>query len=101
MSLLPHEELSVPLTVSEGEFLARLNEGLVPTKLRLIFRNGFVGSASATSVQVRWVRRWMSNDLAPAFEGRVTPDHKFVRGIFRQRLWVLALLFLSVALGFA
>jgi hypothetical protein len=101
MSLLPHEEVSLPLTVSETEFLARLNESLVPTKLRLLFRNGFVGSASATSVKVRWARRWVSNDLAPAFEGRVTPDHKFLRGTFRQRGWVLVLVFVSVALGFA
>jgi hypothetical protein len=101
MSLLPREDVSVPLLVPEAEFYSRLNEGLVPTKLRLLFRNGFVGSASASSVKVRWARRFVSNDLAPQFEGRVTPDHKFVRGSFRQRGLVLALLFVSVALGFA
>jgi len=101
MSLLPHEDVSVPLLVSEAEFYSRLNEGLVPTKLRLLFRNGFVGSASEASVKIRWARRWVSNDLAPQFEGRVTPDHKFVRGTFRQRIWVLVLLFFSVTLGLA
>ena len=101
MSLLPHEDLSVPLSVPETEFYARLNEGMVSSRLRPLFRNGFVGSASASSVKVRWARRWVSNDLAPAFEGRVTPDHKFLRGTFRQRGWVLVLVFLSVALGFA
>ena len=101
MSLLPHEDLSVPLQVPEAEFYSRLNEGLVPTKLRLLFRNGFVGSASESAVKVRWARRWVSNDLAPQFEGSVTPDHKFVRGTFRQRIWVLLLLFFSVSLGLA
>ena len=101
MSLLPHEDLSVPLLVPEAEFYSRLNAGLVPTKLRLLFRNGFVGSASKSLVKVRWARRFVSNDLAPQFEGRVTADHKFVRGTFRQRVWVLVLLFLSVAVGFA
>jgi len=101
MSFLPYEDLSVPLLVPEAEFLARLNEGLVPTKLRLMFRNGFVGSASESLVKVRWARRFVSNDLAPQFEGRVTPDHKFVRGTFRQRVWVLVLLLLSLAVGFA
>ena len=101
MSLLPHEDLSVPLLVPEAEFYSRLNAGLVPTKLRPLFRNGFVGSASESSVKVRWARRFVSNDLAPQSEGRVTADHKFVRGTFRQRVWVLVLLFLSVAVGFA
>ena len=74
MFLFPREEISVPLHVPETEFLARLNEALVPTRLRLLFRNGFVGSASESAVTIRWARRWGSNDLAPQFEGRVTPD---------------------------
>jgi hypothetical protein len=99
MSLLPHEDLSVPLLVPPAEFHGRLNAVLVPSPLRLLFRNGFVGSASDTAVRVRWARKFVSNDLAPEFRGTVSPDHRFVRGTFRQRGWVIALVYASVALG--
>jgi len=99
MSLLPHEDLSVPLQVPAAEFRSRLNEGLVPSKLRLLFRNGFVGQASESEVRIRWARKFVSNDFAPEFRGAVSSDQRFVRGSFRQRSWVLVTLLVSVALG--
>ena len=99
MSLLPHEDLSVPLQVPAAEFRSRLNAGLVPSPLRLLFKNGFVGQASESEVRVRWARKFVSNDFAPEFRGTISPDQRFVRGSFRQRGWVLAVLLGSVALA--
>ena len=101
MFLLPHEDLSVPLSVPAPEFYSRLNASMISAHLRPLFRNGFVGSASDASVRVRWARKWVSNDLAPQFQGSVSADQKFLRGTFRQRGWVLGLVVLSVVLGFA
>ena len=99
MSLLPHEDLSVPLQVPAAEFRSRLNEAVVPSKLRLLFRKGFVGQASESEVRVRWARKFVSNDFAPEFRGTISSDQRFVRGSFRQRGWVLAVLLMSVALA--
>jgi len=99
MSLLPREDLSVPLLVPPAEFHDRLNAVLTPSPLRLLFRNGFVGATSDSVVRVRWARKFVSNDLAPEFRGTLTPDRRFVRGTFRQRGWVVALVYASVALG--
>jgi hypothetical protein len=99
MWLLPQDELSIPLQVSALEFRSRLNAGLVPSKLRSLFQNGFVGEATDEHVHVRWARRFVSNDLAPQFRGAISPDGRFLRGTFRQRGWVLAVLLLSVLLA--
>ena len=99
MWLLPQDELSVPLQVPASEFRARLNDGLVPARLRRLFQSGFVGEATEQHVHVRWARRFVSNDLAPQFRGAISPDGRFVRGTFRQRGWVLAVLLLSVLLS--
>ena len=67
MWLLPQDELSIPLQVPAAEFRSKLNAGLVPSKLRSLFQNGFVGEATEEHVHVRWARRFVSNDLAPQF----------------------------------
>ena len=67
--------------------------------MRILFRSGFVGQASESEVRIRWARKFVSNDLAPEFRGAVSPDQRFVRGNFRQRRWVLALILVSVALA--
>lgn len=99
MSLLPHEELSVPLQVPPTDFLACLSPELVASRASVLFRNGFVGRASQSEVRIRWARRFVSNDLAPEFRGAVTADQRFVRGTFRQRGWVLAIMIASAALA--
>lgn len=101
MSLFPHEELSVPLHVPAAEFIASLKADLAPSRLTVATQGGFVGRVTGSDVRIRWARKFYSNDLSPTFEGAISPDQRFVRGVFRQRRWVLRLVLVSTAFAVA
>jgi hypothetical protein len=68
--LLPHEDLSVPCWFPKQSSTRGSMRDWCLRSCGLLFRNGFVGSASESSVKVRWARRFVSNDLAPQFRGQ-------------------------------
>jgi hypothetical protein len=85
------------LESSPEEFLQRLQEQLTPAPSYKPLRDALVGTVAPQSIQIRRVRAFVRNDLAPRFSGRLSPDRRFLSGTFEAPTWARRFLLIWLA----